>query len=134
MSHSSHPTTCPLAWCAVGKGTVINVHSSLAEGRPLLHAGFLCALVYGALLCALCCALPADHLLLGALPCAALAAAAYFGAMNAAVAHAVLPRTSPLARAAPGTATALARQIVRCPPSGVLCHSQHMHLAATRVG
>ena len=61
-------------------------------------------------------ALALGHPLLLAAPFALLAAVgAYFGAMNAAVRHAVLPHTSPLARAEPGTHTALARQIVRRP-------------------
>ena len=81
----------------------------------LLAAGVLCALIFGAMLCAAR-ALAFEHSLLLALPFALLAAiGAYFGAMNAAVLHAVLPHTSPLMRAEPGTHTALARQIVRCP-------------------
>jgi hypothetical protein len=81
-----------------------------------LSAGLLCALAFGAMLY-FARALAFDQPLLLALPFALLAAVgAYFGAMNAAVAHAVLPHTSPLARAEPGTHTALARQIVRCPP------------------
>ena len=96
------------------------LQDSLVDGTAMLPAGFLCALMYGAMLCALC-ACSSQHLLVLALPCAVLAAVAYFGVMNAAVLHAVLPHTSPLARVAPGTATALARQIVRCLLQGSLC-------------
>ena len=108
----------PLLHCQNGdmtQKTRLYTHS----GRLLLPAGFLCALMYGALLYALC-ALSAEHLLLLVLPCAVLAAAAYFGLMNAAVLHAVLPHTAPLARAEPGTVTGLARQIVRCPLLDIL--------------
>ena len=82
-----------------------------------LAAGVLCALIFGVMLYAAR-AFAFEHSLLLALPFALLAAiGAYFGVMNAAVRHAVLPHTSPLTRAEPGTHTALARQIVRCPAS-----------------